>query len=155
MQLDPNQLVHVVDWPRYLKYARNDKISNPDWRVPKVDFPVALTLQRVRSLTMAERGALLTLALEYADSPLINDLGDPKGPRRLRLVDAKRALSQRGLTASRLIDRLVQEGCVALGPSQAGPVELESSGVEFSGVENVEPSTQQLLDDIYGSMSVE
>ncbi len=154
--MNDNRLVHIVAWPEYLRYVRGEKVTSPDWRPLKVDFSVAATLDRTESLTLAECGALLRLVLAYASAPLI-DPADPKGPRRLPYARAMKGLSARGVSARRMLERLEQERCIALGPSQDRPVQFSavpSSGVEFSAVESSDDaSTKELLDDIYGATS--
>jgi hypothetical protein len=127
-EYDPHTtLVHIVDWPQFLGYVRSDKSYSSRWRPAKVDFSVAETLDKIEDLTAAERGAYLTLVLEYACCPLADPNKGLASPRQMSYKRAARSMQTGNTRVARIFERLEQTGCISLVP----PV----SGTEMRGVE--------------------
>jgi hypothetical protein len=71
----PDDLLVVPNWEAYLPYVRISR-DRKRQRLPQVVLHVSEALDTFEGLDAAERGALVTLLLEYASCPLVGEAAD-------------------------------------------------------------------------------
>jgi hypothetical protein len=115
--MNPNDLIHISDWPRYLGYVRADRPNTSHWRPPKVSVPVADVLDRLYGLSDADAGVFLCLLLAYASAPLCDADAPATSPRRLTVDLATQSVRIRGAHATRAFGRLEQRSLILICPA--------------------------------------
>ncbi len=114
--MNPDDLVHVADWPRFVRYVREDRIHAETWRPGYLNVDVSTTLDAAHDLTDAQLGSWLRLVLLYASSPLLDRSAGPQSARRVTFATASRHLRVRGEHVSRTWEALNRAGLIEFSP---------------------------------------
>jgi len=132
--LDPprdDDILVIRNWPDFLPYVRlsRDRMRS---RLPQVSLNVAEMELATEDMTLAERGAYLTVLLAAASRPLHASAKDALGPRQITRKSILRSLSAGNAHGKRMLASLLERDLMAFCRANDGRL---ASRVELSRVE--------------------